>query len=119
MQKLYLYLASRSKKGIKIITILQGKSTSASKLVDLKKLDLPLIWQLKIDKIIQDHKMLYEPWIESADSYHELKQRLINRDYKELPLGLVPLINLPQGELPKADTSTYKVKQTMLRKKKD
>lgn len=120
MQRLYLYLASRSKKGIKLITILQGESQVTSKVTDLKTLNLPQVWQNQIQKIIYDHRMLYEPWIESAKNYEELKTRLKERSFTDIPLGPLPLLNMGDFyEFPKADTSSCKIKTTMVRRKQD
>lgn len=120
MQKLYLYLASRSKRGIKLITVLKGDSRVTSRLTDLSELKLPQVWQNQINRLILDHKMLYEPWIESAKNYNELRERLQTRGYSEIPSGAIPLLNLGGYEkAPKADTSNCEVKTTMLRKKKD
>lgn len=63
--------------------------------------------------------MLYEPWIESASDYNELRERLKSRGYKEVPMGPNPLLNLRTEKTPKADTSSCEVKKTMLRKKKN
>ena len=81
-------------------------------------LKLPLTWQNQIQKIIYDNRMLYEPWLESAGSYEELKERLKERGFKDLPIGAVPMINISKyHQIPKADTSSCEVRKTMLRKK--
>ena len=118
MQRLYLYLASRSKAGIKLIAILQGSSPVSSRLTDLTKLGLPPVWQNKIVKIAQDNRFLYEPWIESANSYEDLKQKLSERGFTNLPIGAVPMLSIQKfNEIPKADTSSCKIRTTMVRKK--
>lgn len=61
--------------------------------------------------------MLYEPWLESANNYNELRDRLKSRGFTNLPLGPNPLLNLEQKP-PKADTSSCEVQRTMLRRKK-
>jgi hypothetical protein len=63
--------------------------------------------------------MLYEPWLESANDYNELRDRLKNRGFKDLPMGPNPLLNMTNQKVPKADTSSCEIKRTMLRKKKD
>lgn len=110
-------MASRSKKGIKVITVLQGNSIISSKLENVKSLSLPSLWEKKINQIIKENHMLYEPWIESAKDFEELKQRLKGRGFNELPMGLTVILNLPSYDnAPKADTSSCKVKKTMMRK---
>jgi hypothetical protein len=60
--------------------------------------------------------MLYEPWIESATTYHEIRDRLKARGYDQLPMGAVPMLEL--GAIPpKANTSSCKVQKTMIRRK--
>ena len=115
-QRLFLYLAGRNKQGIKLIAILQGESMILSRVTDLKRLNLPFVWMRQILKIIDDNKMLYEPWIESANSYIELKERLTIRGYKQLPMGATPMLELGANP-PKANTSSCKVQKTMIRKK--
>ncbi len=62
--------------------------------------------------------MLYEPWIESAVDYNELKSRLIGRGYTDLSTGITPLLDM-EGyvKAPVANTSSCQVCKTMLRKK--
>lgn len=81
-------------------------------------LKLPQVWESQIQKIIHENRMLYEPWIESAKSYEELKQRLKDRSFINLPMGAVPMINMMYHDrIPKADTSSCDIQKTMLRKK--
>jgi lysylphosphatidylglycerol synthetase-like protein (DUF2156 family) len=60
--------------------------------------------------------MLYELWVESASSYQELKERLKERGYSNLPMGFSPMLNLG-GNPPKANTSSCEVRKTMIRRK--
>lgn len=63
--------------------------------------------------------MLYEPWIESAKDFEDLKQRLKGRGFSDLPMGLTVLLDLPSYQnAPKADTSSCKVRKTMMQKQK-
>lgn len=105
--------------GIKMITVLQGESIVTSRVTDLTMLKLPQIWERKITQIINDNRMLYEPWIESATDYNELRDRLKGRGYSDLPMGVSSLLHMAAyAKAPKADTSSCLVKKTMLRKKK-
>lgn len=118
MQKIFVYLASRNKKGIKLVTELKGNSMVTSRLTDLKILKLPLVWENQIQQIINDNRMLFEPWIESANSYNELRERLKSRGYLDLPMGANPALNFANhASAPLADTSNCDVRRTMLRKK--
>ena len=120
MQRLYLYLASRSKDGIKIITVLQGEETVNSDLEDLTELELPPIWLHHIQRICYDNRMLYLPRIESAVNYESLRKSLKKRGFKNVPMGVAPLLHFSgYVKAPAANTSSCKVQRTMIRKIKD
>jgi hypothetical protein len=116
MQKLYLYLASRNKQGIKLVSVLKGDSIVTSRVTDLNRLNLPETWQAKISRIIEDNKMLYEPWIESAGSFNELRERLKTRGYTNVGSSPTPMIQVNET-MPKANTSSCQVVKTMTRRK--
>ena len=119
MRSLYLYLASRAKKGIKLITVLQSKEPTNAPVQDLSELNLPQKWEQEISQIIHDNRMLYTPHMETAADYNELRERLKGRGYTDIPMGAVPALHLQAyKKAPAADTSSCKVKKTMLRKKK-
>lgn len=102
-----------------MITVLQGESIVSSKLEDIESLNLPQVWEKKISLVINENKMLYEPWIESAKDFEELKQRLKGRGFSNLPMGLSTILDLPAyGTSPKAETSSCKVQRTMIRKQR-
>jgi hypothetical protein len=113
--KQYLYLARRDKRGLKLVTILKGESFVNAPLTDLKELNLPPVWQREIEKIIWNNRMLYEPRIETAESFQELQGRLKHRGYTRLPSGPVMMLNLT-GEAPKADISSCPVRRIMIQK---
>ena len=117
MQKLYLYLASRKKEGIKLITVLKGESTVSSRVNDLSKLKLPIRWQVQIQEIIYDNIMHYEPWIESAKNYSELRKRLKERGFERVSGTPLVMLHFKDEKISLADTSSCKIKKTMLRKK--
>ena len=119
MKKLYLYLASRSKQGVKLVTVLQSEETVNDRLSSLDQLNLPQVWQQKIAHIVHDHRMLYEPRLETAENFEELKGRLKGRGYNKLPMGAIPLLHMQAyRKAPMADTSSCKITKTMIRKKK-
>jgi hypothetical protein len=116
--KLYLFLASRSKQGIKLVTVLQGDRPVNSGVTDLTAFALPQIWERRIFQILHENRMLYEARIESAGSFEELKASLKARGFTNLPTG--PTVMLDMGTFvraPKADTSSCQVQKTMLRKR--
>ena len=112
-----MYLASRSKQGIKLLTILTGESIVTARLTDIKTLKLPQLWEVKIQQLIHENRMLYEPWVESAKNYNELRDRLKNRGFRDLPMGPNPMLDIAAyTSAPKADTSSFKIRRTMIRK---
>lgn len=103
---------------MKLITVLKGESRVTSKITDLKNLNLPQVWEKRIEKIIYDHRMLYEPWIESAENFEEIRSRMIGRGYSNVPMGAGVLLDLAAyAKAPTADTSSCRVTRTMIRKK--
>lgn len=77
------------------------------------------MWERQIARLIRDNRMLYVPRIESAKDFQELRNRLAHRGFTNLPMGATPLLHLQAyGKAPVADTSSCKVHQTMIRKKK-
>jgi len=119
MKRLYLYLASRAKKGIKLITVLQSQEPVNAPVRDLSELNLPQKWEQEISRIIRENKMLYTPHMETATDYNELRERLKGRGFTNIPMGVVPALHMQAyKKAPAADTSSVKVKRTMLRKKK-
>ena len=119
MQRLYLYLASRNKQGIKLLTILQGSEVVNSDVENLSEFNLPEVWEKQISRLIHENRILYTPRIESAKDFRELRSRLAHRGFTNLPMGVTPLLHFQAyGKAPMADTSSCKIHQTMIRKKK-
>jgi len=94
MIKNYIYLAGRSKKGIKVLAVLKGENQPATRLSDVTKLGLPSDLLQKITKKIHEDRMLWEPWIASAADYVELKEILRNKGYSDLPMNASPLFDV-------------------------
>lgn len=118
MQKLYLYLASRSKQGVKIVTTFKADKEVNSPLTSLEELELPPQWKMAVGKVLNDNRMMYEARLETAGSYAELRQKLKDRGFTNLPMGEIPMIHFTNiHKAPKANTSGCKVVKTMLRKK--
>lgn len=85
--KIYIYLGRRDKQGIKILSCFKNsRSYFPTRINDLKLLNLPDKMHGFIDKEIKDNKMMYEPWIQSADSFNNFRQSLIKRGYRNIPL---------------------------------
>ena len=115
--RIFVYLARRDKKGLKVIMNLQGMTTPATRLTDMGALRLTPEVVVELQSIIHEHRMDWEPWIESADNYEELRQKLVRRGYSQLPLKSEPLHSESSYNNPHvADTRTMGAQKTMLRK---
>lgn len=85
----------------------------------MEDLKLPIAWQRQISQIIHDNRMLYEPMLETATDFNELRDTLRHRGYSNIPMGATPLLDFKAyAKAPMAETSSVKVRRTMIRKKK-
>ena len=75
------------------MTTLKGK-VNATRLDNLDVLRLPMTWKEELKKIIHLNRMYYEPWIESANSFKDLKSNLKKRGYSNLPITPGNMLNL-------------------------
>ncbi len=55
--------------------------------------------------------------METANDFSDLKERLTERGYSGLPIGLIPMIHFEHEQKPMASTSSCRIITTMLRKK--
>lgn len=117
--KLWLYLARRDLKGIRILTIFLGKTQPPVRVTDLSILQMPITWQNTIEKIIFDNRMMWEPWIESAETYDELRSKLKKRGYTEVPIsGKLEFSKTDEPSPPTINNSVLPLVKSMTRKKK-
>lgn len=115
--RLYLYLARRDKKGCKVIMVLQGLTTPPTRVTDVNSLRLGPDVLSELTDIIHEHRMEWEPWVESANSYEELRQKLVTRGYSQLPLKATPLHSGSSHNNPHvADLRTVGAQKTMVQK---
>ncbi|MCK9459699.1 MAG: hypothetical protein M0R80_08675 [Proteobacteria bacterium] len=120
MGKIYLYLGKRDKKGIKVLTVFPGKELSRAKVDNIKSLHLPPDIELALQKTIQEHRFLWEIWIEEAADFNDLKTKLEKRGYRNIPIHAEQLNPLKQfynttKTAPQPDISALRSKsRTML-----
>lgn len=113
---IYIYLAKRDKKGIKVLTgIKSNQKIYPSKINDLRTLNLKQDVHKKIEKDFLANKMDYQLYVESANSFNDLKSSLRRRGYKNLPMHQITensssFIN---------NKNLITEKNTMLRRKSD
>ena len=91
MNKIFLYLARRDKSAVKILSIFQGNSTPATRISNIKDLNLPKVLETKIGTTVYQNRFLWEVWIESAENSAQLRKNLITRGYNDLPIAGRPL----------------------------
>jgi len=115
---LYLYLARRDKSDIRIIAKLTGQKQLAVRLNDdgLSSLKLPHDWFTKISQIIYDDRMLWEPWIQSADNFENFRESLKKRGYKNVPISGQPEFTASTIQKTTVNVSGLPGKKIMIRK---
>lgn len=114
--KNYLYLARRDKSTIKMLAILTGGEHPASRIADVKQLNLAIELEQKIIIQTKENKMLWELWLESATDYVDLKSKLKRRGYTNLPLTSNALFGLDYHNARRFTPVNTPVK-TMLRRR--
>lgn len=118
MYLLYVYLANRNKKGVKLLTTLKSETPVHSKLIDLTSLNLTQTKQAELEELIQKDSMHFEAWVETAKSYAELKEKLKERGYADIPMGPTSLLKTSgYGSKPVAKIKSVGSPSTMLRRK--
>src|SRR3972149_678995 len=82
--RLYLYLGKRDKTGIKMVSLVQGPKITA-RISDVKQLNLDTKWEQRLSRIMYDNRMDYELFVEHADDYQELREKLKAKGYGNIP----------------------------------
>jgi hypothetical protein len=114
---LYLYLGRRDKKAIRILAKFQGRKQMAVRIDDLDSFQLPVGWKEQLNQIIFDSRMLWEPWIESADSFDSFRSNLKIRGYLNVPVSPQSELVSAVSQTPTLNVSNLPNKTTMLRKR--
>ena len=114
---LYLYLARRDKKGIKVVSGFGFKGKAyAARVEDISRLGLNPHMSATVAREAYENRMEYELFVESAESFDDLRISLQNRGYSNLPLqqftGYVGPTNINKNAL-------VTTKSTMLRRNSD
>lgn len=113
--RMYLYLGRRDRKGARVVMVLDGPETTPVRVTDLKSIQLPTAVFDSVERIIYDNRMYWEPWIESAESYEELKKSLHKRGYRDLYPSCKPLYDGSSLLYPHAaDMAKHPPKKTMV-----
>jgi hypothetical protein len=114
---LYLYLARRDKTGVRILAVLRSKKQTALRIDDLKPLNLPPVWVKQIEKVIFDNRLLWEPFIETFETFDDLRNALRKRGYSNIPINSRPEFFSPYLATSTVNTSNLPQQKTMIAKK--
>ena len=92
MKKVYIYLAERNKKGIKVLTVVNSQiEYQRTQITDVVKIGLPANLQEKIIEQAHKDRMLWDLYLESAEDFKSLKKLLTKRGYHTIPLFSSPM----------------------------
>ena len=124
MPKIYLYLGRRDKTEVKLLSIFNGQTLPPTRIANIKDLNLPKSLETKISATIHQNRLMWEVWIEGAENTAQLRNNLLKRGYKDVPLTGRPLFKMmPDETLSGPVTPNYRKlpikNRTMLQKKKD
>lgn len=84
MAKVFVYLAKRDKTAIRLLATLPGNSYPASR-VNLEDLNLTDSLRKDLKQEVSKNKMMWELWIQGAESWAEVQNSLRKRGYKNVP----------------------------------
>ena len=113
---LYLYLGRRDKTGIRLLAILKGEETLATRIDDINGLGLPSSWTSQLSNIVYENRMLWELWLESADSWDSLRSTLKTRGYTNVPIKGTPEYEPAITSTPAVNLNSLPKKSLMIRK---
>lgn len=91
---LYFYLARRDKQGIRFIANFLSRKQSPTRITDnnINSLFVPINYLKEIQQKIYESRMLWEPWVETAETFEKLKVLLQKRGYVNIPITPRPEI---------------------------
>lgn len=113
---LYLYLGRRDKTGVRFLAKFRGRPVLPTRIKELESLNLPTGWSEQLKQTIYDARMLWEPWIESSDSFEELRTALKVRGYTNIPINAQVELSQSNLENPIVNIANLPKKVTMIRK---
>jgi|688.fasta_scaffold192874_3 hypothetical protein len=117
--QIFIYLARRDKKGIKCLFNFPYKTkVYPTKIDNIENFQFSNEIKSSLYLEFEKNKFLYELYMESANSYNDLKQSLIKRGYKNLPLQQISLKLMDSNQNINENFLVTK-NSTMLRKKTD
>jgi hypothetical protein len=115
---LYLYLARRDKSGVRIIAKFKGQEQLPTriKIEDIASFQLPVVWYNTISQIIYDNRMLWEPFIQSIDTFENFRNNMKSRGYTNIPLSSQPEFTMSTVQSQYVNLNSLPKITTMIRK---
>lgn len=115
---LYLYLARRDKSGVRIISKLKGQEQLPTriKIEDIASFQLPVVWYNTISQIVYDNRMLWEPFIQSIDTFENFRNNMKSRGYTNIPLSSQPEFTMSTVQSQYVNLNSLPKITTMIRK---
>jgi len=85
----YFYFVKRDKRGIRIIAKFLSTEQAATRITDenIKNLAIPTDILATINQKMYDSRMLWEPWVETSDTYENMKILFKKRGYTNIPIS--------------------------------
>lgn len=79
----------------------KGDSITRTLIDDIKDLNLPDIYTGNLQKTVHENRLLWEVWIESAESFSEFHDNLYKRGYFNIPYRCSPLYQVRPNKIVK------------------
>jgi hypothetical protein len=116
LSDVYLYLGRRDKSAVRFLAKFLGREQLATRVDDITPLRLPHGWAEQIEQIIFDSRLEWEPWVESADSFDELRSALRIRGFTNVPTNAQSEFTPANVQTPQVNMNHLPKKITMMRK---
>src|SRR5581483_3568146 len=84
MSKIYLYLAGRDKKGIKVLATLSGPPLAATRINNPADLGLSASQVAEVNSAVYGNRMDWELWAESAENARQLEEQIRGRGFQNV-----------------------------------
>lgn len=92
MGKIYMYLARRDKKSLKILGTFYGPANyPATRVTNIKQLGLDQKRERDLTNQIYENRMFWEPWLEGAENFKDFRRSLFARGYANVPTSSTAL----------------------------
>ena len=116
METIFLYLTKRNKRGMRLLCHAGKGKCHPTRLTDLNRLGIEHKTTAVIQNIVENSKMQWEPWIESAASIKELLDKLRKRGYRNLPTATRMEVDTPHNTISEHAIKQLPNQKTMTRR---